>query len=202
MRIRPYLVVAALAGVGLAVVYQFMPARPEATSPGALPEKLEYFAEHDSDCNQRLLKLARSESGPFERVVPVGAQRPDERLRRHAWENGRFMVQGHLTGQKRTIAGCGTWPEFEVLSFRPWGRVQRCASPGAADASMLLYTDDLPEERYAPEDFVDGPWPSLIDDESCRLSEACTNDERHVKACTGRMWCCRLMPENKEPAPR
>jgi hypothetical protein len=198
MKPRLYLAAAVLTAVGLAAVYQLGLGRtPPAPMSDVPQEEQEYFAEYDGECGVRLLKLARSESGPFELVFPAGLHRPDERLRRHAWEDGRFLLQGRLTGKQRESSGCGIWPEFEVLGFRPWGRVRRCASPGAADVSMLLYTENLPEDRYAPEDFIDGPWPPLLEDESCRHTETCAEGERRIQDCAKKVWCCRLMPEDE-----
>lgn len=223
---------AALALFGIAVVgiYYLAPASSKSTSHDAPLVVPEYFAEQTSDCNVDLLNLAQSDSGPFKRVFAVGANRPRERLRRNVWEHGRYRIRGRFTGKIREFHECASFPEFEVLEFSPWGPVQRCASPGALDAAMLLYTGELPANRYAPEDFIDGPWPPSIDDESCRLIGACVEDkrradsrlaladivdgaeipsldggacqtsvtcekgERRINACSGDIWCCRLLP--------
>jgi len=199
MKARPYLLAAALVVVGLGALYNFAPARPQPPVPDVPQKNPRYFAEYTEDCGLRLMKLARAESGPAEVVFPMGPQAPDERLRPHAWRAGRFVIQGRWTGKQRESPGCGTWPEFEVTEFEPWRKVRRCTSPGAADPLMLLYVDDLPADRYASEDFVDGAWPPLIEDESCRLTEACAEGERHITACTGKAWCCRLMSRRDEP---
>lgn len=201
MKARLYLSAVALVVVGLGVLYKLAPAQPPPPVPDVPQQDPRYFAEYTSDCDMRLLKLARAEAGPSERVFPVGPQKPDERLRPHAWRPGRFVLQGRMTGKQRESPGCATFPEFEVTKFEPWGKVQRCTSPGAADPSMLVYVDDLPVDRYVPEDYVDGPWPSLIDDESCRLTDTCSDGERRVTACTGKAWCCRLLPKRDEPKP-
>jgi hypothetical protein len=111
------------------------------------------------------------------------------------------MIQGRMTGKVHQSPECGNWPEFEVLEFKPWNKVRRCASPGSADLSMLLYTGDLPDDRYAPEDFVDGPQPPLLDDESCRSSEPCAAGEHHIMDCAGEAWCCRLEAKEEQKAP-
>ncbi|GMU10149.1 hypothetical protein [Corallococcus caeni] len=224
-----------LVGIGLAGVYSFRPS-PSKPAPPNAPEVIpDYFAEQTSDCGVDLLNLAPSEAGPFKRVLAVGANRPHERLRRNVWEQGRYQVRGRFTGKVREFQECASFPEFEVLDFKPWGPVQRCASPGALDADMLMYTGDLPEDRYAPEDFLGGPWPPSIDDGSCRRVAACALDkrradsrgspedvidgeenpsldgrfchptitcepgERRVDACTGVIWCCRLLPVDEPP---
>ncbi|ADO67979.1 uncharacterized protein STAUR_0170 [Stigmatella aurantiaca DW4/3-1] len=43
---------------------------------------------------------------------------------------------------------------------------------------MLLYTGERSTEHYVPEDFMDGPWPSSFDDESCRHVGSCAADPR------------------------
>jgi len=194
--------------LGIALIFQRRPSPPPVSvsspppSPPPSPLREEdAFAEYDRDCGIPLLKFARQESGPFEYVYPVGEQRPEERLRRHVWELGRFRVHGHLTGKQYEVAGCGRWPEFEVQGFTPWGKVRRCASPGSADPSMSLFTGDLSEDRYVPEDFVDGPFPPMIDDESCKLATRCAGEERLVQDCTGQTWCCRLLPEGRDGGP-
>ncbi|NNC20210.1 hypothetical protein HJC22_31260 [Corallococcus exiguus] len=176
MRPYGYLAALALVGFGLAGFYFITPPAP-ASAPEVLPE---YFAERTSDCDVDLLNLSKPDAGPFKRVLPVGANQPDERLRRNVWEQGRYLVRGRFTGKVREFQECASFPEFEVLDFKPWGPVQRCASPGALDADLLTYTGDLPEDRYAPEDFLDGPWPPLIDDGSCRPAAACALDKRRA----------------------
>jgi hypothetical protein len=199
MRLQISLAVAFAAVAGLVLAAE----RATDRTPSAVPAKDDdYFAEYSADCGMRLLKLARSEAGPFELAFPIGEQRPDERLRPHAWSAGRFVLRGRLTGKKHIVSDCGSWPEFEVIGFRPWGKVRRCVSPGSADPLMLVYTGELPEDRYAPEDFLDGPWPPLLDDDSCHPAAACAQGERRVKACTGKTWCCRLLAtEAGEPKP-
>ncbi|RKG99491.1 hypothetical protein D7X74_39370 [Corallococcus sp. CA047B] len=226
-----YLAALTLLGAGFAGSYYFASARSKPVPINAPPIAPEYFAEQTSDCGVDLLNLAESDSGPFKRVLAVGANRPREKLRRNVWEQGRYRVRGRFTGKSHEFQGCASFPEFEVLDFRPWGPVQRCASPGALDATLLLYTGDLPKDRYAPEDFLDGPWPPSIDDEACRRVGACLSDlrradsrsapdtvidgeelpardgaacnttvtcsanEKRVAACSGYIWCCRLLPE-------
>lgn len=235
MRLRLHLAALTLLGIGLVGLYYLAPARSKSAlhnAPHVIPE---YFAEQTSDCNVDLLNLAQSDSGPFKRVFAIGANRPHERLRRNVWEHGRYRVRGRFNGKNREFHECASFPEFEVLEFRPWGPIQRCASPGALDAVMLLYTGDLPEDRYAPEDFIDGPWPPSIDDGSCRLIGSCAvdkrradsrhapedivdgtellsleggscqptvmcgNGERRVNACSGDVWCCRLLSVDEPP---
>ncbi|QRN96478.1 hypothetical protein JRI60_47020 [Archangium violaceum] len=173
---------AVLLGLGLVIIYHLAPAKPAPTRSNVPQTEPEYFAERTSDCDVDLLAMARSESGPFQRVFPVGANRPRERLRRNVWEHGRYRIRGRFTGKLREFSECASFPEFEVLEFRPWGKVQRCASPGALDATLLLYTEDLAQDRYAPEDFIDGPWPASIDDGTCRLIAACAVDERRQES--------------------
>ncbi len=183
MRVRLYLAGPLLLGIGLVGLhshYSLAPARSKLASHDAPQVFPEYFAEQSSDCNVELLNLAQSASGPFKRVFAVGENPPHERLRRNVWELGRYRVRGRFTGKSREFADCASLPEFEVLEFRPWGPIQRCASPGALDATMLLYTGDLPEDRYAPEDFIDGPWPPSIDDGSCRLIGTCASNKRRA----------------------
>jgi hypothetical protein len=140
--------------------------------------------------------------------------------------------------ETHTFSSCAGFPVFEVTEFRPWVPVQRCASPGAADPGMLLYTGDLPEDRYVPEDFIEGPDTlRLIDDMACRRIGACETDKRHpgarldpqrvidgytppspdirechpeipcgqaekrVRACSGAVWCCPLLPEQDASTP-
>jgi hypothetical protein len=204
MRMRSSLALVVLAGAGLAMVHGFISSRPPPAVPEAPPSAPEYFAEYGGACGLTLLKLARTESGPFEHVYAEGTQVPDQLLRPHAWRAGRFIVRGRLTGAQRGDSQCGSWPEFEVLGFRPWGPIRRCTSLGSADSSMLLYTGSLPKDRYAPEDFIDGPLLPLVDEESCRPTESCEDGERRIEDCTGETWCCQLKPlgpENPRPAP-
>ncbi|RKG49243.1 hypothetical protein D7X30_39435 [Corallococcus sp. AB011P] len=237
MKSRGYLAALALVCVGSVSLYFHLTPSPSKPTPPNAPEVIpEYFAEQTSDCDVDLLNLSESEAGPFKRVLPVGANRPRERLRRNVWEQGRYLVRGRFTGKVREFRECASFPEFEVLDFKPWGPVQRCASPGALDADMLAYTGDLPEDRYAAEDFLGGPWPPSIDDRSCRPVAACALDkrradsrgsledvidgeelpsldgrfchpvicepgEKRVDACTGVIWCCRLLPEDAPPGP-
>lgn len=151
----------------------------KSVEPEASPE---YFAENTAECGVFLLYLSSSEAGPFKRVMPIGPNQPIHRLRRNVWEHGRYRIRGHFTGKDHALKGCASYPEFEVHEFRPWLPVQRCASPGAADPIMLMYTGDLPEDRYAPEDFIEGPPLRSIDDMSCRLIGACVTDLRHPGA--------------------
>ncbi|RKH55767.1 hypothetical protein [Corallococcus aberystwythensis] len=237
MRSRGYLAALALVGIGLVGLYSYLTPSPSMPTPLKVPEVVpEYFAEQTSDCGVDLLNLASSDTGPFKRVLPVGANPPGERLRRNVWEQGRYLVHGRFTGKVHEFRECASFPEFEVLDFKPWGPVQRCASPGALDAVMQTYTGDLPEDRYAPEDFVGGPFPPFFDDESCRPVAACAMDkrradsrpdpeavidgeelpsldgrfchpvtcepgEKRVDACTGVIWCCRLLPPDAPPGP-
>ncbi|MBM7117502.1 hypothetical protein [Archangium primigenium] len=145
-------------------------------------EEPEYFAEHTSECGLDLLHLASVESGPFEKVVPIGPEQPNERLRRNVWHWGRYRIRGRFTGARREISECGSFAEFEVHAFRPWGKVQRCASPGALDDSMLTYTEALSVEHYVAEDFIDGPWPPSFDEGTCRLIAACPLDPRRAES--------------------
>ena len=231
MKSRGYLAALVLVGIGIVGLYSYLTRSPSMPTPPNVPEVVpEYFAERTSDCDVDLLNLSMSEVGPFKRVLPVGANRPHERLRRNVWEQGRYVVRGRFTGKVREFQECARFPEFEVLDFKPWGPVQRCASPGALDADMLTYTGDLPEDRYAPEDFLGGPWPPSFDDKSCRRVAACALDkrradsqpdpeavidgeelpsldgrfchpvtcepgEKQVNACSGEIWCCRLLPD-------
>jgi hypothetical protein len=231
MRPGPIQTTIAVLGIGLSGLYYFAQVRPKPTSDKMPPAGSAYFAEQTSDCGVDLLNLAESESGPFKRVLPVGPNRPREKLRRNVWEQGRYRIQGRFTGKSHAFQGCASFSEFEVLEFRPWGPVQRCASPGALDSTLLLYTGDLPKDRYAPEDFLDGPWPPSIDDGACRRVGACLSglrradsrtapdavidgeelpardggtcnttvtcsaDEKQVNACSGYIWCCRLLSD-------
>ncbi|RKH79805.1 hypothetical protein D7Y21_33245 [Corallococcus sp. AB045] len=235
MKSRGYLAALALVGIGIVGLYSYLTPSPSKPTPPDAPEVVpEYFAERTSACGVDLLNLASSDAGPFKRVLPVGANQPCERLRRNVCQHGRFQVRGRFTGKVHEFQECASFPEFEVLDFKPWGPVQRCASPGALTADMLTYTGDLPEDRYAPEDFVDGPSPPLFDDESCRPVAACAMDkrradsrpnpeavidgedlpsldgrfchpvtcepgEKRVDACTGVIWCCRLLPVDEPP---
>ncbi|RUO87831.1 hypothetical protein D7Y11_38615 [Corallococcus sp. AB018] len=152
MRPYGYLAALALVGFGLAGFYFITPPAP-ASAPEVLPE---YFAERTSDCDVDLLNLSKPDAGPFKGVLPVGANQPDERLRRNVWEQGRYLVRGRFTGKVREFQECASFPEFEVLDFKPWGPVQRCASPGALDADLLTYTGDPPCVR---EVVASAEWP-------------------------------------------
>lgn len=159
-------------------------------------EAQEYFAEYSGACGLTLLTISREESGPFVRVYGIGEQAPDQVLRPHAWRSSRFIVKGRLTGKQRGAEYCGYYPEFEVLSFKPWGAVKRCTVIPALDPNFGLYTEELPTDRFVPEDYWTGPEPRRIDDESCRSEEKCAGKERLVRDC-GRdvkTWCCRLLP--------
>jgi len=201
MRMRLFLAAAVLAALGLVAGYRLVAARPPPVTPEVPRQGQDYFAEYGGACGLTLLRIAREAAGPFEYVYPEGAQLPDQRLRPHAWKSGRFKVQGRMTGRSRGDSECGTWPEFEVFDFSPWGPIRRCTSLGAADSSMLLYTEELPKDRYAAEDFVDGPRLPLIQEESCRPTDACGAGERRIEDCTGERWCCRLAPLNEQPQP-
>lgn len=202
-RARLPVVVAALLWADLLGACQCEPSRTTASGAAgaavrASQEEREHFAKPAGACGLTLLEIATSESGPFESVYQAGPQAPSQRLRPHAWSPGGFMVRGRMTGRQRGNAECGRYPEFEVLSFRPWGPVRRCMSPGALDTSMLLYTEELPEEYYVQEDFVGGPELPMVDDESCRATESCQQGERRVVACAGQVLCCRLLPPLKQ----
>lgn len=161
-------------------------------APSTHPEAREYFAEPSGPCGARVLLVSPTESGPFEQVYQIGEQSPDQRLMPHAWYSGRFVVRGYFTGRKRGADYCGYHPEFRVLSFRPWGPVRRCTSVGALDGLMQLYTEELPKDRYAPEDFVEGPELPSLDADSCRPGQECKQGEHLIHDCSGDLFCCRL----------
>jgi hypothetical protein len=199
-RVPTALALALLAGGAL--VLPGCHASSKAEVPVALGEG-DYFAEYTDACGLTLLKVSASESGPFVEVFPVGEEAPHLRLRPHAQVSGRFIVRGATTGVRRSDGHCGTYPVFKVTAFRPWGAVRRCTSPGAADAMLQLYTEELPTDRYAPEDFASGPMPPSLDGESCvpPRGGGCGEGWRRIRDCAGDVVCCRLLPGRAEEAP-
>lgn len=160
-------------------------------------EVREYFARPGT-CGQALA-ISPVESGPFKEVYRTGPEDPKDRLRWHAYYFGRFIIRGRFTGKTESISYCGYYPEFEILSFKPWGPVRRCTSIGALDGDKQLYTEHLPKDRYAPEDFVDGPELLQLDDSTCRRTARCKRGELLVEDCSSKepgklMWCCRPLP--------
>jgi hypothetical protein len=169
------------------------PIQQEATKE-AYSDVQEYFAKYTSPCGMRLLDISTTEAGPFESVRAAGPEAPHKKLREHVWENNRFIVRGRFTGKHRRSVYCEHYREFEVLSFRPWGPIDRCVALGALRGALQVYAEELPKDRYVPEDFRDGPELPMVDDEHCRDVKVCAEDEKRITACTGGRYCCRLLP--------
>jgi hypothetical protein len=204
MQTRSILTVAILLRAALMVVCSCESPSPrpasvqQATAEKEPPGLQEYFAQYTGPCGMTLLDISTSEAGPFESVVDVGPQAPNEKLREHVWEFNRFIVRGRFTGKERRGITCKVYREFEVLSFRPWGSIRRCVSLGDTRAGLQLYGEELPKDRYAPEDFLGGPELPMVDDEHCRKVEVCAEDEKRITSCRGGQYCCRLRPMSDE----
>lgn len=152
------------------------PGDPSANGTAQLPRPPlppgSYYAIFKEPCGRSLLEISDGR-GHTELVQTVGEQSPIRRLRLHALIDGKFIVEGRRTGHVHDDHHCGAYPELEVTSFRPWGPVHRMFSAGALNGELHFYTEQLPADRFAPEDFEGGPAPRFLDADRCTCRGAC-----------------------------
>jgi hypothetical protein len=151
-----------------------------------------FFATYEEPCGASLMAVRTTPDGPATLVRPTGDQRPAARLRYETLLEGRFLVEGHLTGRIVEDAECGAIPELAVRSFAPWGEVRRVFSAGALDGQVHVWTNGRPRDRYVPEDFVDGPEGLLLDSEACveRPPAGCADGTYAQTDVAGPALCC------------
>jgi hypothetical protein len=169
--------------LGLAVLAAC--SHPAAVKPSALTR---FYAHQVEPCGLAALEIAERPGGPFRLVQPTGAARPSTRLRYHV--QGDLLVTGQLTGRVIVDAECGPLPELRVDSFAAWGPVRRIFSQGALDGQVHLYTEALPRDRFAPEDFENGPEPLLLDADACVAAASCRPGTLRQTNADGRALCC------------
>jgi len=152
-----------------------------------------YYARYVEPCGRSLLEIAETPEGPFVAVQPAGKNAPTRALRYHALRQGSFEIQGRYTETYSDDNHCGAYPEFWVESFAAWKEIKRCSGIGLMGDELRVYTEHLPTDRFAPEDFNDGKRLALVDTESCIQTNAeCPDALRSVTGCDGHSYCCDI----------
>lgn len=153
-----------------------------------------FYGRFVEPCGRSLLEVSRSPEGPFQVVQPKGEEQPTRRLRYHVLLEAGFLLKGRLTGERVDDGHCGGYPVLQVSGFEPWGPVERVFSPGSLNGDLHLYTEELPTDRFVPEDFKGGPELRLLNSDRCvPAGERCAEGLVRQVDATGRALCCPFL---------
>ena len=151
-----------------------------------------YFAEYALPCNKSVLKIQTNKNDKPVLVDAIGENNPINKLRYHALIQAKFIITGYFTGKliKDDFSACNYYKEFYVADFKPI-RITRFISTTDLDPDAHVYITNLPEDRFAPEDFVDGPALKHIDPGSYTRHRMNSKQVR-ITDFNNETWYCNL----------
>ena len=150
-----------------------------------------FHAEFSAPCGRSGVQITDGEKEDFIVLDPLGGN-PIRLLRYHVLIQTNFEITGYYTGKKEKSAfcDCDHYPEFHITSYRVLF-VGRKTDLHNLDPEMHVYKSNHPTNKFVPDDFVIGPKPKYIKEDS--YTEIRQNSYQvQIMDFEGKTWFCTL----------